>query len=101
MLIIFFVLAVLYPTVGFLYIRNKFNSLSRQTFENLYFELRIEGGRKWFYFLFFYYKLLAIALLVGLLHAVNPLAVLIPLIVLNIVDAIILLTIKPYYLEYP
>ena len=51
--------------------------------------------------MFFYYKLLAIALLIGLLYNTNPVAILLPLVALNIFDGVILIVVKPYYLEYP
>lgn len=98
-LIVLFILAVLYPILGFLYLYRKYSSILRQTFNPLYFDIRIRGGKIFFYFIFKYYKLLLIALLIGLAYK-EPLASLIPLIVVNIVDGLILLFLKPYYLEY-
>ena len=74
--------------------------MSRQTFKPLYEDIRIENGSKQFYFIFQYYKYLVIGLLTGLLYAANPLATLIPLIVIHLADGFIVLFVKPYYLEY-
>lgn len=43
-----------------------------------------------------YYKLLVIALLIGLLYNANPLSVLIPLIVMHIADGIFIIFTKPF-----
>ena len=101
LLIVLFILAVIYPFIAFIYLHRRFDSISRKTFIPLYFGLRIEGGKKFLYFIFKYYKLLIIALLIGLLYNANPLAVLIPLLSLNLADGIILIIAKPFYLEYP
>ena len=101
LLIVFFIFVLLYPIIGFIYIYRRFDSMSRQTFHPLYFGLRIEGGRKFFFFIFQYYKLLTFALLIGLLYNANPLAVLIPLIIIHLAEAILIIVVRPFYQEYP
>ena len=39
--------------------------------------------------------------MIGLLYNANPLAVLIPLIVIHLIEAILIIVIRPFYDEYP
>jgi hypothetical protein len=43
-----------------------------------------------------YYKLLIIGLLIPLLYKANPLATLIPLLILHLADGIFIIVLKPY-----
>jgi hypothetical protein len=54
------------------------------------------SGNHLYYFIIKYYKLLIIAILIGLLYDSNPLAVLIPLIFIHILDGIFILITKPF-----
>jgi hypothetical protein len=53
------------------------------------------SGEKLFYFIFRYYKLIAIACFIGFLHASNALIPLILLLIVNFTDVLLLLITKP------
>ena len=96
--IILFVLFVLYPFLAFVYLWKKSNTMSVSTFTNLYWSIRIRSKRLW-YLPFKYIKLLIIALLIGLLYKANPLAILIPLMLIHLADALIIFLMKPFRLS--
>ena len=65
------------------------------SFESAYEGIRLQHGKIIYYF-WPYLKLLIIATLVAQLYKTNPLAVLIPLVVIHIADAVLLYVYRPY-----
>lgn len=93
--ILFFVFAVAYPIAVFAYLRGVSNTISQATFDRNFEDIRVNGNYL-YYFILKYYKLLLIAILIGLLYDTNPLTVLIPLIVMHILDGVFIILAKPF-----
>jgi hypothetical protein len=98
--VVMFAAVVLYPIVLFVILRKHSNSLSVATFGLSFEELRISHERL-YYFLVRYYKLLLIALIVAVTYSSSPAIPLVLLIILNIVDAILLIALKPLGMSQP
>lgn len=98
--ILLFVLAAAYPTAIFFYIRYSSTTMSLATFNKRYEEIRINPD-KLYYFLVRYYKLAAIACVIGFLYASSPVIPLIILIVLNLADAVLLIFADPLGMVQP
>lgn len=98
--IVFFVAVLVYPVVIFLLLRRASSTLSAGTFNKSYEELRV-SSESLYYYLVRYYKLVAIACIIGFLHAANPVIPLIVLIVLNLADALLLIFVKPLGMVQP
>ena len=96
--IFMFVAYILYVFIGFFYLRKQAGITQESTFKEKFDGIRIRKERKW-YFIFKYLKLLAIAFIIGQLYKANPLAALIPLMVIHLIDAGIVLFLKPYILD--
>ena len=89
---------MLYPIAGFFYLWRTGSTMSDSTFRKNFEDVRIAPGRL-FHFIWRYYRFLLIALLIGLIVHGNPLAILIPLIVMHIVDGVIIILLKPFGME--
>jgi hypothetical protein len=72
--------------------------MSDSTFRRKYEDIRINSS-KLFYFIWRYFKLLLIALLIGLLYDSNPVGILIPLIFVHVIDGLMILFLKPLGME--
>ena len=93
--IFMFVVFVLYPIAGFVFLWRTSSAMSDGTFRKNYEDVRVRPGAL-FHFIWRYYRLLLIALLIGLIYSGNPLAILIPLIIMHIADGVIILVFKPF-----
>jgi hypothetical protein len=93
--IVMFVLFVGYPIAGFIYLKWRSGYQSEGTFQKNFEDVRVDRGRLW-HFIWRYYRLLVIALLIALVYKGNPLAILIPLIIVHIVDGLIIVGFKPF-----
>jgi hypothetical protein len=96
--IVMFVLFVLYPVVGFVFLWRTGGTMSENTFRKNFEDVRIAPDRL-LHFVWRYYRLLLIALLIGLLYHGNPLVILIPLILVHIADGVIIILLKPFGME--
>lgn len=96
--VIMFVLFVLYPIGGFLWLRKMSGEMSDSTFRKKYDDVRIHSNRL-FYFVWRYFKLLLIALLIGFLSTSSPVGILIPLIIMHVFDGLIIIFLKPFGME--
>lgn len=65
------------------------------TFKEKFDGIRLKKNFLW-YFIFKYLKLVAIAFIIGQLYKTNPLAALIPLMVIHLADALIIGIKNPY-----
>lgn len=93
-----FVIFIVYPIIGFLWLRKMSGEMSESTFRKKYADIRIDSNRM-FHFIWRYYKLFLIALLIGLLYNSNPLGVLIPLIIVHVLDGLIIIFVRPFGME--
>lgn len=93
-----FVVYVAYIFLGWFYLRKKGQITQALTFKEKFDGIRIRVERLW-YFIFRYFKLLIIAILISQLYAVNPLAVLIPLLFIHLLDAFVIFFLKPFLLD--
>lgn len=93
--IVMFVFFVLFPILGQIYLVRKKSTYNESTFRNKYSGIRINRQRILYYF-WQYLKLLIIATLIAQLYKSNPLAVLIPLVIIHILDAVLVAVLKPY-----
>lgn len=96
--IVMFVVYVAYIFLGWFYLRKKGQITQALTFKEKFDGIRIRVERLW-YFIFRYFKLLIIAILISQLYAVNPLAVLIPLLFIHLLDAFVIFFLKPFLLD--
>lgn len=78
----------------FYYFRKRSTDISNGTFHKRYEEVRIDPEHL-SYFLVRYYKLVAIACVIGFLYAASPIIPLIVLIALNLGDGVLLIFLKP------
>jgi hypothetical protein len=97
---VFFAAVLIYPAVMFYILRKISLTLSSNTFNKNYEELRVDS-EKLYYYLIRYYKLIAIACAIGFLHAASPVIPLIILIVLNLADTLLLIFLKPLGMIQP
>ena len=93
--IICFVVFILAVVAIQIYLYRKAESLRVVSFESAYEGMRLRHGKIIYYF-WPYLKLLIIATLVAQLYKANPLAVLIPLVLIHIADAVLLYVYRPY-----
>lgn len=97
--IVFFIGYTIYPAITYLfYIKKERDFTSIKTFKSKFDGLRLESS-KMYYFFIKYYKNFLIVFLISQLYAQNPLATLIPLILIHIADFAIIFKIKPYLEE--
>lgn len=84
----------------FIYLRKQANSVSAGTFNKIYEDMRV-NSEKLFYYLVRYYKLMAIACIIGFLYAASPVIPLIVLMVLNLGDLLLLILTDPLGMVQP
>jgi hypothetical protein len=83
-----------YPIVVGLLLRKYSNNLSDATFNNAYEEIRVDKEKLYYYFIR-YYKQLFIAIIISLSYKASPVIPLVLLIIVNAIDAVLLLALKP------
>lgn len=93
--IVMFVAYVGYVFVGCYHLWERAGCTQVDTFKEIFDGTRIKGDRFW-YFALRYLKLLAIAFIIGQLYSANPLAALIPLIVIHLADAAVITFLNPF-----
>lgn len=92
--IVFAISVIVYPIAAFILLYKRANLLTNATFLKVYDDLRVDQSRL-FYFLFRYYKLLFIACIIGCLYAKSQYIAPCLLMVVNVVDAVLLLVYNP------